>query len=181
MILNIGCGGRPGDQDVDYGDVRVDIIPFPNVTHVLDAHELPKEWTNMFDLVVCRITLEHLDSPVKALSHMARVVKDDGEVEIVAPNVFHWRRILRNLRPNIDKWNLDAELPSHKQAWDLVEMRNLATQVGLIIVERHYLDHIPGKLPAKRLYEKLIEFFAPDMLKKTEVVFRLKRRYPHGT
>ena len=58
MILNIGCGGRKGDKDIWYGDYRIDLENFPNVTHVMDAHFLPDIWTDMFDEVVCNVALD---------------------------------------------------------------------------------------------------------------------------
>jgi predicted SAM-dependent methyltransferase len=176
MILNIGCGGRPGDKRADYGDVRIDIEEFPNVTHVLDAHRLPLHWSNKFDGVVCETALEHFDSPIQALSEMARVMRSDGSMEIIVPNVYFWRRLVKNWRPHYGVMKKAENIPDHKQAWDVIEMRNLARQVGLDVVACEFLDWLPEKTrpPGTLLGKALVGLF-PHFMRKTEVRYTLAR------
>lgn len=179
MILNVGCGGRPGDKMVDYGDVRIDIVDFPNLTHIMDAHRLPEDWAGRFDKVACYTALEHFDSPVMALREMARVLKPDGFIEIVVPNLHYWRRVFRNGRPKYDELRNSRNPPSHKSGWDLVEMRNLAVQCGLIITRHYFLDWLPErKRDPRPWWAKMLINFLPDYLRMTEVRFILMRGGP---
>lgn len=158
----------------NYGDVRIDVKAFPNVTDILDVHDLPGEWDNRFDEVVCEIALEHFDSPIVAMREMARVMKPCGRLTLVVPNVYFWRRIWKNWRPRYDVMKAPINPPDHKQAWDVIEMRNLAIQCGLEIISHDYLDwspdrkRPPGSVPGKFLY-----LFLPRFMTKTEVRFIL--------
>ena len=174
MILNVGCGGRPGDRRASYGDVRIDIEEFPNVTHVMDVHNLPRGWTCRFDEVVCEIALEHFDSPKKAMLEMARVLKPGGRLIIVVPNVYFWRRIYKNWRPNYDAMRTPINPPSHNQAWDIIEMRNLIIQCGLEITRQEFVDWAIGKKrPPGSTLGKLLYHFLPHFMTTTEVRFIL--------
>ena len=174
MILNVGCGGRPGDRRAYYGNVRIDVEKFPAVTHILDAHELPESWTGRFSEVVCETALEHFDSPIKALSEMARVLSPDGRMIIVVPNLHYWRRLRRGLAPRYEALRNAENPPDHKQGWDLVEMRNLAVQCGLVILKQEFLDWLPTKKRAPRpLIGKLFVRLLPPCFKRTEVRFTM--------
>ena len=174
MILNVGCGGRPGDKRANYGDVRIDIERFPNVTDLLDAHDLPARWTGMFSEVVCETALEHFDSPIKALKEMARVLLPNGRIVIVVPNLHYWRRLRRGLAPRYDDLRTAENPPDHKQGWDLVEMRNLAVQCGLVILSQEFVDWLPDKKRDPRpLIGKLFVRLLPPCFKRTEVRFTL--------
>lgn len=174
MILNVGCGGRPGDQRADYGDVRIDIKEFPNVTNVMDAHELPESWTGIFSEVVCETALEHFDNPKKALREMKRVLTPNGRIIIVVPNLHYWRRLLRDLKPRYDDLRTAENPPSHNQGWDIMEMRNLTAQCGLVILSQDFLDWLPErKRASRRLIGKLFVWLLPPCFKRTEVRFEL--------
>ena len=176
MILNIGCGGRPGDKMITYGDVRIDIESFPQVTHICDAQELPDEWTGKFEKIVCYTVLEHLENPFKALCEMSRTLTEGGIIEIVVPNVYHWRRIRRNYKSNIDLLNPETKLPDHKQAWDLTEMRNITKQIGLKLIKVSYLDWLPEKKrKSKSILSRLLYRFLPPIFTETEVKFVLSK------
>lgn len=175
-VLNLGCGGRTTDKKAWFGQVRVDIEAFPNVTHVMDIHDL-KFNDEEFDRVVCYTTLEHLDSPIKAMKEMRRVLKTGGQMEIVIPNVLHYRRIWLNYKQLIKKINeSDPEkLPNHKQAWDIIEMRNLMKQVGLLMVSVSYLDWLPRFKPRGGIKLYLLNKLLPECFTRTEVKYVLCR------
>ncbi len=174
MILNVGCGGRSGDQRADYGDFRIDIVEFPNVTHVLDAHELPESWTGLFSEIVCETALEHFRSPIKALSEMARVLSPNGRIIIVVPNLHFWRRLRRGIAPRYDLLRTAENLPDHKQGWDLVEMRNLCIQCGLVILKQDFLDWLPERKRVPRpLLKRFFVWLLPPCFKRTEVRFTM--------
>lgn len=54
---------------------------------VAKAEKLPFK-NNSFDYIVCIGSLEHFDSPEKALSEMSRVIKKDGKILIRVPNLY---------------------------------------------------------------------------------------------
>ncbi len=174
MILNVGCGGRPGDKRADYGDVRIDIAPFPNVTDIMDAHDLPESWTGMFSEVVCETALEHFRSPIMALAEMVRVLSPNGRIMIVVPNLHYWRRLLRSLKPRYDDLRTAENPPSHYQGWDLVEMRNLASQCGLVILRQNFIDWLPDKKRNPRpWWGRLFVWLLPPCFRRTEVRFEM--------
>jgi len=182
MKLNLGCGGRLHDKMIYYGDVRVDIEHFPNVTDVMDIHQLPEEWTEKFSEVKIWTTLEHVDTPIQVLREATRVLKPDGTLEIIVPNVHYWRRIYRNYKCRLDILNKadPAKLPDHKQAWDLIELNNFTKQVpGLIIEKVDYLDWQPEwKRQTGALIGPLLDHFLPPIFTHIEVRYLLRKESP---
>jgi predicted SAM-dependent methyltransferase len=172
--LNVGCGGRDGDRFIWFGDVRLDIEKFPNVTHVGDVHDLPFE-NEIFDLIVCYVSFEHFDSPIKALREMVRVLKDSGKIEIVIPNLYHWRRIYNNYKKRIDLLNKSDpnKLPNHKQAWDIIEIRNLMKQLGLVLLFVDYVNWIEKFVPKHKLKYRIANWLLPELFINTEVRYVL--------
>lgn len=178
LILNAGCGGREHDKQIWYGDHRIDTLPFRNVTHVLDIHKLPSEWTEKYTKVVCYTTLEHLDSPIIALRNMVRVLKNQGILIIIVPNVYYWRRIFRNWDKRLDLLNKSdpSKLPDHKQAWDLIDLNNMIRQVGLDFVSVEYLDWQPEwRRKTGNLAGWILDRFLPPMFNTIETKFTLKK------
>ncbi len=178
LILNVGCGGREHDKQIWYGDDRIDILPFRNVTQVMDVYELPDDWSEKYSRIVCYTALEHLDSPIVALRNMIRVLKVDGLLELVVPNVYYWRRIYRNYRQRLEMLNKSnpIKLPDHKQAWDIIEMTNLMKQVGLEFVAVEYLDWQPEwRRRTGSIFGKLLDMVLPPMFNTIEVKFTLRK------
>lgn len=170
MILNAGCGGKTNDRACFLGDVRIDIKHFPPVTSLMDAHFLGFK-DSVFDKIVCFEVLEHLNSPIKALGELRRVLKENGEITISVPNVWYWRRIVRTL---IKQHKVLEKIPTsdHKQAWDVIEFHNLAYQAGLKITDVKWLDWYPkGKLKLEFL-DWIFKFFPQVCF--THVMFKLK-------
>jgi SAM-dependent methyltransferase len=167
---------------INYGDVRIDVKEFPNVTHILDVHNLPWSWAGKYIEVVCLTALEHFHNPYIALSEMARVLAPGGRIIIVVPNVHYWRRLFRSYRADLDVLNGATNPPDHKQAWDLVEMRNLAVQCGLVILGYDFLDWLPEKKRAPTLaWKRWIVRRLPHFMRMTEVRFTLMARAPELT
>lgn len=124
MFLNVGCG-----DDVR-GKVRMDINPEKGgVNLIADAHRIPIR-DNVFDYVFCKSSLEHLISPFKGLSEMARVSREF--VRVIIPNVYNWRRIMRTL---LSPLYSVRETTKHLQAWDGKAFKHLIHQIkGLVLV-----------------------------------------------
>ncbi|MGC8933372.1 MAG: methyltransferase domain-containing protein [Candidatus Methanodesulfokora sp.] len=170
-VLNIGCGG-PTSKRAFYGDIRVDIREFPNVTAVMDAHKLAFR-DNSFRKIVAYEVLEHLESPIEALREMKRVLSDGGILEITIPNVWYWRLLLACWLGTLRPKNLDTD---HKQIWDIYTFQLLAKQVGLDCYEIKWLDWYG--FPKSRKYgriEPIVGMFLPRHLRHTHVLFRLKK------
>ncbi|MEM0385482.1 MAG: class I SAM-dependent methyltransferase [Nitrososphaeria archaeon] len=130
MKLNIGCG-----CSFD-GDVRLDIKRTKAVNIVADAHFLPFK-DQSFSEIICTEVLEHLESPIKALKEMRRVLKNNGVIVVTVPNLTELRRAL-SIAINPSKvCNIETD---HKQGWDTIEFRRLAFQAKLSIVNISYID-----------------------------------------
>ncbi len=52
------------------------------------TYELPKEWTELFDLATSFFTLEHVANPRDALMKVRSLLKPDGVYYFIVPNVF---------------------------------------------------------------------------------------------
>lgn len=63
-------------DDVIVGDIEEIEIPYGD---------------GYFDVIICADVLEHLFDPVKALAKLKRVLKADGELIAVLPNVAYWQ------------------------------------------------------------------------------------------
>lgn len=173
MILNVGCGGgRASDKATYLGDVRIDLKRFPSVTIIMDAHHLGFR-ASTFDEVYCFEVLEHLESPIKALKELKRVLKDEGSITVTVPNVWYWRYIYRALSKRYNVFD-DPPPTDHKQAWDIYEFHSLAYQGGFKIVEVRWLDWYPrGKLKLDPV-EPILRKILPAAFYYTHTLFKLK-------
>ena len=172
LILNIGCGGRPTDKMSLYGDVRIDIKKYSNITAVMDAHKLAFR-DKVFRKIVAYEVLEHLDSPIEALKEMRRVLDDDGIIEVTVPNIWYWRLLLACWLGTMKPKSTETD---HKQAWDIFTFQLLALQAGLECYEIRWLDWYG--LPKRRRYGKIepfVRLFLPRHLRYTHVLFRLRK------
>ncbi|MBU0977075.1 MAG: methyltransferase domain-containing protein [Nanoarchaeota archaeon] len=79
-VLNLGSGNDT------YGDVRMDVIKRPNVTHVGNIEKRLPFKDNTFDEVYCRQVFEHFPNPLSALLEMKRVCKKGGRIRIITDN-----------------------------------------------------------------------------------------------
>ena len=55
-----------------------------------DTPELPSEYTQYFDVVLCADVIEHVSHPARFLRDLLRYLKPSGRVMISTPNVAHW-------------------------------------------------------------------------------------------
>jgi len=178
VALNVGCGGRPKDRAYDLGDIRLDVVRFPNITIRADAHNLPFK-TNVFSKIFCFEVLEHLDSPIKAIKEFKRVLEDRGYIIITVPNVWYWRKMLRyTLSKYSDRYVGITDHGSHKQAWEIYEFQSLLFQAELTIGEVRWLNwyHYHDKSRMKRklgIIEPLLNIIIPTHLRYTHVLFKV--------
>jgi SAM-dependent methyltransferase len=129
MILDVGSGSAAYTGSHSRGEVNVDIAKpevVPDNFVQCDAHHLPFK-TGIFDKAFFYDVVEHLDSPLKALKEICRVLSSGGAVELSTPNPLHWRNFLRALR---NKDILLTPVPDHITTWTDAEMRNIMTRAG---------------------------------------------------
>jgi ubiquinone/menaquinone biosynthesis C-methylase UbiE len=129
MILDVGSGSATYTAAQSRGEINIDIgrpKVVPDNFVQCDAHHLPFK-TGVFDKAFFYDVIEHLDSPLKALKEICRVLRNDGAIELSTPNPLHWRNFLRALR---NKDLLLTPVPDHITTWTDAEMRNLMIRAG---------------------------------------------------
>ena len=111
-LVDVGCGskgllGRKEERhaalqahslgiDID----REALATNPNVTHrtCASCYSLPLK-SNSVDIIVCRWVLEHLETPERAFSEFARVLKKGGRLYIKTPNLWNPVIVLSRMTP----------------------------------------------------------------------------------
>jgi len=83
LILDLGSGNRKLSEKV----ISLDIIAYPKVDVVGDAHSLPFK-SETFDKVVIQQVLEHVQSYERVLEEVYRVLKPSGKVYIEVPLIY---------------------------------------------------------------------------------------------
>ena len=85
MILNVGCGHqKSGDIRLDYSRNRGS-----QANIIADAHNLPFK-SEVFSKVVSQVVLEHSPNPLKFLEEQYRVLKINGEIEVITDNAQYY-------------------------------------------------------------------------------------------
>ena len=82
-ILDIG-GGTAHIKNFRSDVVSVDIVPFPGIDVVSDAHQLPFPNTTFAGIVMLDV-LHHLESPLDFLNEASRVLKPGGRLAMIEP------------------------------------------------------------------------------------------------
>lgn len=83
-VLDVGCGSKPHKRlfpDCEW--VGIDTRPVGEVLG--DAEQLPFD-DGSFDTVLCVNVLHLVESPVRAMREMARVLKPGGHLVVIVPN-----------------------------------------------------------------------------------------------
>ncbi|MCK4613758.1 MAG: methyltransferase domain-containing protein, partial [Thermoplasmata archaeon] len=88
-VLDIGAGERRAIEDLGEVEnyVSIDIIPRDRPTVVADAHYLPFR-EGVFDAVIARAVLEHVEDEQKVVSEAVRVLKPGGLFLFSAPFIY---------------------------------------------------------------------------------------------
>jgi SAM-dependent methyltransferase len=82
-VLDIG-GGTAHIKDFRQDIVSTDILSFPGIDVVADAHRLPFP-NGLFSGVVMLDVLHHLERPIEFLNETARVLKPGGHLAMIEP------------------------------------------------------------------------------------------------
>lgn len=101
--LEIGSGNKPKE-----GYLHFDIRNIKQTDIVGDARELPFE-DNSFEEVFSRFFLEHLPraDAMKVLIEMNRVIKKNGKIEIIVPNLKYFCELFINEVGQKKEWALN--------------------------------------------------------------------------
>lgn len=84
-LLDIG-GGSAHMKDFHVDVTTLDILPFPGIDVVADAHELPFA-DAAFSGIVMLDVLHHLERPVAFLREAARVLRPGGRLAMMEPGI----------------------------------------------------------------------------------------------
>jgi len=164
LTLNLGCG------ESKKGDIRLDIRKTSAVNIIADAHYLPFR-NEVFDRIFCIEVLEHLNSPLKALNEIRRVLNKNGVIIVTVPNLTEIRRIISIIR---NPYWVHCIKTDHKQGWDAIAFNLLAHQAGLKIVHIDWLDvYKRGK---RKKLDPLLKYILPRSLfyKHMKIVLKVK-------
>jgi SAM-dependent methyltransferase len=109
MVLEAGCGSGEGRQLHLRRPGRIvlglDLDPTVGNNHCVDLRvqgsldAIPFK-DGLFDVVVLRYVVEHLEVPDMVFAELARVLAPGGQVGILTPNVIHYAPLLAHLTPH---------------------------------------------------------------------------------
>lgn len=148
LCIEIGCGNNPRN-----GFVRCDIKALPHVDYICAADQLPFE-DNSVSEVYSRHLIEHLSLPqfLKTLAEWNRVLKTNGEVYIICPNLlWHLQQIINGTHSSFYKknsgenhrywgfgslfgWQQD-EYDTHKFGYYFKLLRDILAEFGFNCIE----------------------------------------------
>ena len=128
LVLDVGSGSK-GYCATSRGNICLDIGTPDKVPPFFikgDVHSLPLR-SELFDKVYFYDVIEHVDSPIKALQEINRVLRPKGRLELSTPNPLHYRKFLRAAR---NKDLLLTPVPDHITTWTDAEMRNILVRTN---------------------------------------------------
>ncbi|MCX6803966.1 MAG: methyltransferase domain-containing protein [Candidatus Diapherotrites archaeon] len=152
--LEIGSGSKPKKGYIHFdvrSNVKADIIG--------DARQLPFENLE-YDEVYSRFFLEHLprNDAKKALSEMYRVLKLDGTIELIVPNIAYFCKLFIEEKGQKKEWALNKlygfeNYPEdhHYFGYDYDVLAKYLHEVGFIdiigVKDQEQYTHIKAKKP----------------------------------
>ena len=109
-LLDAGCGlGKFFSFDfakeigcqITGVDVQQDLALNPNLHYRVQADLITLPFSNeSFDVITCRLVVEHLADPAAALNEFHRVLKPGGRLAIFTPNLLHYFGAAARLTPH---------------------------------------------------------------------------------
>jgi SAM-dependent methyltransferase len=120
-LLDIG-GGSAHFKDYRPDVTSLDILPFPGIDVVADAHNMPFPDANFSGIVMLDV-LHHLQRPMVFLREAARVLKPGGRLAMIEPGIstvskrfysrFHQEPVIMSADPFAE-----ADVQSGDNPWD---------------------------------------------------------------
>lgn len=164
-VLEIGAGDRNIRNDLgkvsDF--VTMDLIPRDNPTVVADAHALPFK-DGIFDAVIARAVMEHVENEHKVLSEVYRVLKPNGLFIFSAPFIYPIHDAVDHHRFTI--YTLRSLAHEHD-----FEIMRISSQGGYFGLLAHHLflglkmirESIDEKYKKKSLVRNILRGFADGL------------------
>ena len=142
--LNIGCGNH-----ILEGWVNADLYYEDDRVVKYDILNMPEEWTDYFDEVLCQHVLEHFGrmEAQKALLNLWRVTKTGGKCVIVVPDLDYCCEIFFSSKDHtvLKEWGFrmlfgsqDYEGDMHKTGFTLEHIKKLVNGIGFGIDYQTY-------------------------------------------
>ena len=140
-VLDVGCGIGFVSQlypnfditGIDISDGMLERNPYKWVKAPVEAIPFPD---NTFDFVVCRSLLHHLESPLKGLQEMHRVLKPGGRWVAWEPNLSVWNDWIRKIAKKTKRF-------SHwHKSFTPQELVSLLAQAELTVTERSFHGYL---------------------------------------
>jgi SAM-dependent methyltransferase len=172
LVLDVGSG--TDKLDTARGNVCIDLCRRPanrppNFV-CADAHHLPFS-DSVFEKANLYEVIEHVESPIRCLREIHRVLKEEGSLKLTTPNVFHWRVILRQAR------GLPAVLSDtgHISCWSEAELSNVLTNTGFSDLRFEYATLPLVFTPHKTLDRIARRLLPPAVSEKNLIALCVKR------
>jgi ubiquinone/menaquinone biosynthesis C-methylase UbiE len=184
-ILDAGCGAgkffsldsaRAAGCRLFGVDIQENLKNNPGVDFCAraDLKHLPFS-DGSFDVVNCRLVIEHLDAPEIVLREFFRVLRPNGELAILTPNLLHYFGAAASLTPDwfhvwfntrVRGFESTDIFPTYYRANTRRKLRALLSQSGFDQVEITMVEGAPNVLAFNRVlhrlgiaYERLVKRF----------------------
>ena len=148
-ILDAGCGtgkffgfdfAREAGCQLVGADLREDVISNSGMDFCVrsELNRLPFSDAS-FDVVNCRLVIEHVEFPAVVLKEFCRVLKPGGRLAIFTPNLLHYFGAAASLTPHwfhmwfnsrVRGFDQDDIFPTHYRANTRRRLRRLALESG---------------------------------------------------
>lgn len=120
--------------------VGLDIVNGDNIDIQMDLNEGIPLSNRSFDNVVAGELIEHIDSPLKFLRDIKRVLKNNGKLILTTPNMTGLQHIL------YDYGSLYGEKHApHLYSWNKLLLTRIIKKAGLDIEKKRRIHFILGK------------------------------------
>ncbi|MDP1615316.1 MAG: class I SAM-dependent methyltransferase [Methylococcales bacterium] len=149
------------DKSVKYQEAKAEELPFAD---------------NMFDFIIIDNVLDHCENPIKVLSEMNRVLKNNGIIYF-RQNTYHlWGKIIRKA---IEFFKIDK---GHPHTFLKSELKNLFLKNKMEILlfdESGYFKTWLKEIKSSRFYDKMKALIFATRDKTTFVLMKKNKLFGH--